>query len=64
MYPDNVTFKKISQLITDMAWNGIARSLEQTHILKCEHGIEVAPHILAEFKYHKRKKGLKENHIP
>jgi hypothetical protein len=55
---DNVILEKISQIITDVAQNGITRSLEQAYILEHEHGIEIAPHILAELKYHKRKKEI------
>jgi hypothetical protein len=56
MHSDNVILeKRVSHIIIDMAQNGITLSLEKVRILKQKHGIEIAPHILAEFKYHKRK---------
>jgi DNA transposition AAA+ family ATPase len=61
MYSDSfILTDKASRIIIDMAQNGITRSLEQAHILKHERGIEVAPHFLAEFKYHRQKTRFEE----
>jgi hypothetical protein len=48
---------EVSELIRGMERNGIKFSGEQSEILKREHGIDIPPHFIAEYKY-RRKHGL------
>jgi hypothetical protein len=47
MYPDERTCKLIDELLR----KGIARSTELSDILERDHGIEVPPHFISEYKF-------------
>jgi hypothetical protein len=47
--------KKTCALIEEMARHGKTGSLELAETLERDHGIRIAPHVLAEHNYHKRR---------
>jgi hypothetical protein len=51
MLPEN-----LSALIDEMVRNGITHNLEQSEILREIMGVEVPPHLIAEYKCRKKKK--------
>jgi hypothetical protein len=47
---------EISGIILEMEWNGVTLSKEQSKILERDHGVKIAPHFIAEYKYCEKKK--------
>jgi hypothetical protein len=45
---------ELIELIKEMERNGIKFSSEQSDILKRDHGIDIPPHFIAEYKYRKK----------
>jgi predicted transcriptional regulator len=47
--------KRIWELIDELTSQGMTQSLELSETLERDHGIKLSPHVLAEYKYRKRK---------
>jgi hypothetical protein len=47
MYPD----KRACEIIDQLPRYGITRNLELSDILKREHGLDVEPHFISEYKF-------------
>jgi hypothetical protein len=45
---------EVIERIREMERGGIKLSNRQTEILKREHGVDIPPHFIAEYKYRKR----------
>jgi DNA invertase Pin-like site-specific DNA recombinase len=50
----NLITTEIAAIIGEMERNGIRSSSRQSKILKRDHGIEIPPHFITEYKYRKR----------
>jgi methyl coenzyme M reductase alpha subunit len=48
--------KRVCELIDEIRRNGVTGSDEISGILERAHGIEVPPHIVAEYRYRERKR--------
>jgi hypothetical protein len=51
-----ITEKRICDLIDEIWRKGVTGSGEISSIIEREHGIEVPPHIIAEYKYRERRR--------
>jgi hypothetical protein len=45
---------ELIELIRELEHNGIKYSGQRSDILKRDHGIDIPPHFIAEYKYRKR----------
>jgi hypothetical protein len=54
MDAENLITAKIITIIREMERSGIRSSNRQSKILKRDHGIEIPPHFITEYKYRKR----------
>lgn len=52
----NNAMDNLSRLLDEIIRKGITFSSEQSEILWQDYGIDIPPHILAEYKYHESKK--------
>jgi hypothetical protein len=53
---NNISDKKLLEIIHKLIRGGITKTDEQTEIINKEYGIEVPPHIVTELKYRDRMK--------
>jgi hypothetical protein len=52
VYPD----ERICKLIDEIWRNGVTRSSEISRVIARDNGIEVSPHIIAEYQYRERRR--------
>jgi hypothetical protein len=45
---------EMAAIISEMERDGIKFSSEQSDILKRDHGVDIPPHFIAEYRYRKR----------
>jgi methyl coenzyme M reductase alpha subunit len=48
--------KRVCDLIDEIRRKGVASSSEISRVLERDNGIEVPPHIIAEYKYRERRR--------